>query len=214
MGYVTVTPETVEPIDVPTLVDMVKTRMDEIDHASISIDVGVVDNRPLESIIESLLNECKLEVLTNAPISQLPKVKYSFASNKHSALSGYDTAAIEVPDDALRVLSIRNSDWKRTLTTFVETTSSKYARQAYEFVKATNSNPAAAMIDGTSVEIFPYKSPATTEMIYVSSDTSYAQLNRRMIDALCWLCAVKTFTVMGLPEIAQRCAEFYKMIIT
>lgn len=194
------------------LISMVKLRLDELDPGICPIvDVGISNNKPITESIDALLHESRLDVLKNADISLIPKVKLTLSGTAVSPADG--CAEITVPDDLLRMVSVKCSSWKRTVTAFYDTRSLEYRRQQYEYSKSTSRNPAVIYFDGSTYGLFPYVSGDTAEIIYVSSVTGFDNLSERMINALCWDCAAKVLSVLGMADYASRAMEIYSSII-
>lgn len=211
MGYTTVTP--VAPgFREEDLVDMVKTRMDEIDHNAL-ISVGTIDNYPITEMIETILNESKTDVLSSAPLSILPKVKKLYAGQQIIENQSTKCARIQVPDDALRIASIECSGWNRPVTKLKAADSVDMFRQGYKYIRATKNTPSAVVVDGTEFVMFPYNSGNTVTIIYISSQTRYDALEYKAINAVCWNCAMKVFAAMGMSENYSRCSEIYQSML-
>lgn len=194
------------------LIEMVKLRMDELDpEISMLADVGIKNNKPVTGSVDALLNESRLDVLKNADISLIPKVKATIAQSSLSVQDGH--AVMTAPEDMLRVVSVGCSSWKRTVTKFYGTDSKEYSRQQYEYARSTVKNPVVIFFDGSTYGLFPYTSGDTVELVYVSSLTGFDSLSEQMINALCWDCAAKVLSTLGMADYASRAMEIYGSII-
>lgn len=178
MGYITsggAVPSYVAPgYTEAQLVDKVKIRMDEIDHNAV-ITVGTVDNYPITTMITNILNECKTDVLMNAPMALLPKAKI-IATNTGTDVvvterPEIDAAEIEMPDDTLRIAAFHNEFWRKPVTKIHPADSLVLSRQNYQYTRATAKTPAVVLVDGTTYLAFPY-SPHIIETEAVSDDDS------------------------------------------
>lgn len=237
MGYITsggAVPSYVAPgYTEAQLVDKVKIRMDEIDHNAV-ITVGTVDNYPITTMITNILNECKTDVLMNAPMALLPKARITATNSGTDIIvterPEIDAAEIEMPDDTLRIAAFHNEFWRKPVTKIHPADSLVLSRQNYQYTRATAKTPAVVLVDGTTYLAFPYSlheiesesEPGSGEseepeygygdftIYYVSSCARYEDLSDKAIEALCWDCAAKVFAAMGMTENFNRCNELYQ----
>ena len=55
------------------IINKVKTRIDEVSSSdSLIVDVGIEDNKPIDEIIDEMLDGSILEILSSAPLHYLP----------------------------------------------------------------------------------------------------------------------------------------------
>ena len=157
MAYIT-TPSYVAPgYTESQLIDKVKIRMDEIDHNAV-VNVGTVDNYPITTMVTNILNECKLDVLMNAPMALLPKAKITLAPNNSAitVVPEIEAAEIVLGDDTLRIAAFHNENWRKPVTKVSDAASAVLSRQNYRYTRATPKTPAVVLIDGTTYLAFPY----------------------------------------------------------
>lgn len=212
-NYITI-PQSQTPVTYSEdqLIEMVKLRMDEVDSSSgMRINVGVVNNKPITGMVDGLLNESRLDVLKNAASMLVPKGKLSVSSSDLSLADGH--AILSVPDDFIRLISVKCTSWRRTVTAFHDTLSKEYSRQQYEYARSTNKNPVVIVFDGNTYGLFPFAENDSAEVIYVSSSTGYDSFSEQMISAICWACASKIFSILGMPDNAVKASEIYASII-
>lgn len=230
MGYITPTAQTLSPVTEEALVDRVKIRMDEIDHSSSSVvDVGVIDNKPVTEMIQLLLNESLLELLSSAPLPLIPKVKKTYTvgslTNPIEPQDDIEAGAFELPEDMLRLVAVKCPYWVKAVTAMSLPNSQVMARQHFQYARAKKNTPAAVITDGTEVIVFPlHKTIEVVEdeetevydsvvLTYISSLTEYDDLGEKMLDAICWNCASKVFSAMGMIDSATKCTENYNSLI-
>lgn len=195
-------------ISTSELLDRVKARMDEVDHAASSVvDVGVIDNRPITSLIEKLLDESRIDVLYNAPLNSVPVSEKAY-SGKATAVykkdgDGNDTdvfdhaeydfkydssnsgAQFETPDDCLRIVSIKSESWEKSVTTISDIDGKKMVRQHYPALRARNSNPFVVAIDGRRLVAFPSsKKTANTIKLNGSNYDGYDDIVLHYVSSL------------------------------
>lgn len=194
------------------LIEMVKLRMDEIDNSARQIvDVGIRNNKPITSMIDGLLNESRIDVLRQGNQSLIPKVRKVIQAQELEDKQGH--ALLVVPNDLLRMISIKCDSWKRIATTVYDTTTREYKRQMYDYAKSNVKNPVVIYFDGNTFGLYPYAAGENAEIIYVSSLTVYDDFTEQMINAICWDCASKVFAILGMGECASKATEIYKTII-
>lgn len=234
------------------LIEMVKLRMDEIDqNVKTVIDVGISDNKPLTDIINGLLNECRIDVLNTASVNMLPKALYSaiyssktnderaVVDNNHvlpngehlptisnTGVENYYFVHLVLPEDALRIVSVKCGKWLRIVNSVFDTNTKEYKRQFYEFTRSKAKNPVVIHIDGTTYGLFPCEIKSvhnqgegeatythfesdTVNLVYISNLTRYEDFDEQAINAICWGAATKAFTAMGMNDAATRAQQIY-----
>lgn len=185
------------------LIEMVKLRMDEVDQTVKPIvDVGVIDNKPISDIIGGLLHESRLDVLRQSLIDDLPKATKDYTVTNNS---------IVLENDVLRIVSFSSNEWGRKVASIVDTNSKEYKRQSYSYIKSRKNTPVVVYVDGKTYDVYP--TVANVTLTYISSLTKFEDLSERLINALCWNCAVKSFIVMGMMDNAAKAMEIYSLII-
>ena len=215
------------PLTETQLRDRVKTIMDELDQNQV-VSVGITDNYPVSTMIEKLLPEAKIAVLYEAPMMILPKTSKNCDAITASTYNAVlDAAEISLPTDCIRVADIictganNTGAWAKPVTELVTLQSQKAVRQAYKYARATSKNPGAAIVDGTLVYAFPCPrvvvdnntTYGSFKLNYISSDTLYTAFGEKAQDAMCWNCAMRVYTAMGMTDMAAKCAEIYANII-
>lgn len=235
MGYIT--PGTYTPLTEAQLKERVKNIMDELDQETIT-SVGVDVNYPVTTLIAELLPESRIEVLYNAPLMILPKVEKNYphdstvGDNVATEVPELDAASFRLPSDAIRLADVycngavvggtEYGAWVKPVTEFTALTSQKSARQAYRFARATVKNPGVSLVEGMTMYAYPYPvyKPATgaptygtVVLHYLSSGTDYEDLGEKAQEALCWDCASRVFSAMGMADNAAICKKQYEEII-
>ncbi len=128
-------------------------------------DIGDVDTLALDEIIESKVAEAVRRVEETAPIHLLDKGKeiggtVVWNSDKSS---GY----IMLPDDFMRLVSFKMSDWHRPLFAAITPESPEYALQYSPFpgLRGNPQKPVCALVmhsDGMALEFFACKDDGQT----------------------------------------------------
>lgn len=188
------------------LINKVKTLIDEISSSdSLIIDVGVEDNNPIDQIVESLLDESALELLMKAPFYRLDITSF----DADPVADEYDTATgyISLPDDFLRLVYFRMSDWLRPVTELAIKGDALSLRQYNKHIRGGVARPVGVLSKNGEGMIVEYYS--TNAKQHQVADFQYIrrvcaeQIPSQLTDSLCWICAGKTLTVMGRADIAK-----------
>lgn len=187
------------------LVNKVKTLLDEISPLNAMIvDVGVEDGNPVDQIVESLLDESAIELLLKAPFYRLDISSYD-ADPVQDELDG-TTGYITLPDDFLRLVYFRMSDWLRPVTTLAIKGDEISMRQYNKHIRGGVARPVGVLSKTGEGMIVEYYS--TNAKQHQVADFQYVkrvcaeQIPSQLTDAMCWICAGKTLTVMGKGDMA------------
>lgn len=188
------------------LVNKVKTLLDEISPAdAMIVDVGVEDNNPIDQIIESLLDESAIELLLKAPFYRLDIATLDAdpIANEHDKTTGY----ITLPDDFLRLVYFRMSDWLRPVTELAMQGDALSLRQYNKHIRGGVARPVGVLSKNREGMIVEYYS--TNAQQHQVADFQYIkrvcaeQIPTQLVDALCWICAGKSLVVMGRADAAK-----------
>ena len=67
------------------IINKVKTRIDEVSSSdSLIVDVGIEDNKPIDEIIDEVLDGSILEILSSTPLHYLPVKKADITTSVKS----------------------------------------------------------------------------------------------------------------------------------
>ena len=188
------------------LVNRVKTLIDEISSSdSLIVDVGVEDNNPLDRMIESLLDESAHELLMKAPFYRLDITSYDAdpVADEYDKTTGY----ISLPDDFLRLVYFRMSDWLRPVTELAMKGDAVSVRQYNKHIRGGVARPVGVLSKTAEGMIVEYYSTNAKE--HQVADFQYVkrvcaeQIPSQLTDAMCWICAGRTLAVMGRADMAN-----------
>lgn len=188
------------------LVNKVKTLLDEISPLNaMIIDVGVEDGNPVDQIVESLLDESAIELLLKAPFYRLDITSFDAdpIANENDKTTGY----ITLPYDFLRLVYFRMSDWLRPVTTLAIKGDEISMRQYNKHIRGGVARPVGVLSKTGEGMIIEYYS--TNAKQHQVADFQYVkrvcaeQIPSQLTDAMCWICAGKTLTVMGKGDLAK-----------
>lgn len=185
------------------LIDMVRLRMDEI-YPDLLEDVGIEQNKPITSLIGGLLDECRVDVLCDAQQRKLPMVKEDYTSRD---------GVLELDKSILRLASIKVGSWNRVVTEVSDTSSRAYKKLSYGYIKPTSNKPVAIRLDGTSIIVSPYSPNENITLTYIDRNTGLEHFDEQMINALCWDCASKVFSILGETTASQVALANYQKLV-
>lgn len=192
------------------LINKAKTRIDEVSASGdVIIEVGVENTKPYDSIIDELLDESALEILLKAPFYRL---KITSASLMGTADSGDGkTGSITLPDDFIRLVSLKMSDWHRPVSVFALPGDEIDKMQSNKHIRGGVAKPVAVLHKGTTGYKAKYYSVNSSheveEFLYIKRDTAENIADSQLVDAMCWICAGKTLGVLGEQNLSNICYE-------
>lgn len=200
------------------LIDAVRVRIDEVSSGRTAlVDVGVEENNPTDTIIDSLLDEAALEVLQTAPLLRLPVADGSSATVTPDAS---DTAIGEIalPGNFLRMVCLQMSDWNRPLYHVEPEGSLVATRQKNHYLRGSASKPVAVLEKRPSGYVLCYFSTgASTHEVkrleYVPALRAESVTGQQNIDALCWVCAGKVLTITQDANAAAAAMEHARSLL-
>ena len=190
-------------MDRVALINKVKVRIDEIAPADTPlIDVGIADEKPIDMIIDSLLDESAIEVLLKAPFNRLDITQGATSVTVEQDSQIKTTGRLKVPQDFLRLVSMRMGDWQRAVTDLSLKGDIISQRQANKHLRAGIARPVGVLTKDASGVVIEYYSTfedphKVVEFLYVGKKTAEQITDSQMIEAMCWLCAGKTLSVFG-----------------
>lgn len=120
----------------------VRAKIDELgpnDSDMIDIDK---DNKELDRIIKDCALGALQYLLMNADVSKLDCKE----ENPPASISSENVAVVQLPDDCLRVVSVRLSSWRSSATDIVTENSPAYLMQADPYACGTPERPVAALV--------------------------------------------------------------------
>lgn len=190
------------------LVNIVRKKIDEVAAADTPLqEVTIADESATDNIIESLLDESAIEILLKAPFHRLDitSATPSLMPDSTDKATGY----IQAPDDFLRLVSFRMSDWQRPVTELAVKGDAISMRQYNKHIRGKTAKPVGVLAKNDTGIIIEYfstnKSPhSLSEFLYIKKDTAENINNTQMIDALTWICAGKVLSILGNAQLAQN----------
>lgn len=191
------------------LLNIVKSKIDEISSSDeLLVPVGIEDNKPYDTIIETLLDESAIEVLLKAPFYRLT---ISNSTSLEIVKKDSNTGIIILPTDFLRLLSFRMTEWERSVTQPAIKGDDISNMQSNKFIRGGQAKPIGVLTrtdKGLALEYYSVKVDHTlAEFFYVKKQKAEDIEDIQMIDAMTWICAGKVLGVVGKFELAKNCYE-------
>lgn len=201
-------------MDRQELIRKVALKMDEISSSDdVIVSVGIDDNNPLYTQIDSLLNESVNDMLMKAPIYRLYNHINTVASSRPTTVNSIKVGIIEVPTDFLRFASIEDKAFQRPIVTLAVEGDDVDKRQHNKHLVAKKAKPVAVISnDATKKRIITCYSygladtPSPT-MQYIKRYDGNTTIDDYQIDIATWICAGKVFAAQGDTIKGKTCDE-------
>jgi hypothetical protein len=136
------------------IIDKVRLKLDEIGVNESEMMEALEDNSNLDSVIESYIKQAYEYVMTNASLSLLDGNDGSTIS---LAVSDDLVATVALPDDFMRLINIRLSSWKSSLSNLITEDAPEYRAQSNKWLCGNPECPVVAMVhtkDGRKFELY------------------------------------------------------------
>lgn len=188
------------------LVNKVKTKIDEISTSDTPLQsITMADEKPIDTIIESLLDESALEILLKAPFYRLPVASATITPTKDT--KDETTGSISVPDNFLRLVSFRMDDWERSVTSLAVEGDAIARRQANKHIRGGKSRPVGVLTKnstGVAIRYYSSDSHALSEFLYIAKASAEDITDDQMIEAMTWICAGRVLSIMSNADDAKN----------
>lgn len=195
-------------MDRVALVNKVKTKIDEISTSDTPLQaITMADEKPIDTIIESLLDESALEILLKAPFHRLDiaSATPTITQDKTDTTTGKITA----PEDFLRLVSFRMDDWERSVTELSIKGDAISRRQSNKYIRGGQSRPVGVLSKsdkGIEIEYYSTKSTShkLSEFLYIKKTSAENITDTQMIEAMTWICAGRALLIVGNADDAKN----------
>lgn len=213
------------------LINKVKTRIDEVcASGDIISPVGVENTKPYDSIIDELLNEAAIELLLKVPYYRLDVASANvvcsaigpiMTQSEQAEGDGVKTIAPMIknagrailPDDFLRLVSFKMSEWQQPVTELYFAHDEVAKRQANIYTRASVAKPVGVLrklADGYAIDYYSVTAQTNEhtleEFLYIKRDTP-ENISDELVDIMVWICAGKTLGVLGEAGLKDICFE-------
>lgn len=192
--------------------ELINATMSKIDEVSPSdgliVNVGLSDEKPIATIIDSLLNESAQEILMKAPVHKLPITKSTEVATANATTATIGT--VKVPTDFLRIVEFKMKDWERSVSELHLPGSIKASQQSNKWLRGGPSKPVAVLTStdtGNVIEYYSVKSLHTIDKYYYIKKDVAENVPVVLQDALCWLCASKALAIFKSAEGSKTALE-------
>lgn len=199
-------------MDRQELIRKVALKMDEISSSDdVIVSVGIDDNNPLYTQIDSLLNESVNDMLMKTPVYRLYNHTNTVTGSRPSVESSIKRGIIDVPADFLRLVSIEDKAFLRPIVTLAVEGDDVDKRQHNKHLVAKKAKPVAVISNdatkGRIITCYSYDildQPSPT-MLYIKRYDGNTTLDDYQIDIATWLCAGRVFSAQGDTVKSQTC---------
>lgn len=202
------------------LIKKIALKMDEISSSDdVIVPVYTGDNNPLYTQINNLLNESINDVLMKAPVYRLHSHVNTLSNSSVEPIvkSTRKVAVISVPEDFIRLVSISDPLFQRTVVELALEGDDIDKRQHNKHLVAKYAKPVAVMGNNgeRTIRCYSYDendSPSPS-MRYIKrydhdkNTKAETDLDEYMIDIVSWACAGKVFAAQGDINKGKICDE-------
>lgn len=205
---------------VPDLVRDVRVAMDQNMTGEQLLSEGDMETLALEDIIRSKIEEGVRRVETGAPVHFLEEGhEFGEAVFWGERESGW----VLLPDDFMRLIAFRMSDWERTVYAAISTNTPDYGKQSsrYKGIRGNVQKPVCAIVnrpEGKALEFYSCKSEGAS--VAVATYLPYPRIDKldgidiseRCYPAVVYTVAALTLNTYGETEKASALIELAKTI--
>lgn len=199
----------------------VRVALDQNNTSEQLLAVGDIDTLSLDEIIISKLEEAVRRVETAAPVYLLEEGhEFGDAIYRGTLGSGW----ILLPDDFMRLISFRMSDWERTVYTAISVDDPLYAKQSSRFkgIRGNVQKPVCAIVnrpEGKALEYYSCNSDDAyvAQALYLPyphiDEDGGIDICERCYRGVVYMAASLVLTTYGEGEKASRLAELSKSFL-
>jgi hypothetical protein len=120
------------------------------------------------------------------------------------------TGTIVLPDDFLRIVSLKMSDWEQPVTELAIQGDELAKMQSNKHLRGSVAKPVGVLNKTNAGYQINYYSSSThdvEEFLYIKRDDAENIADSQLVDAMVWVCAGKTLGVLGEANLANLCYE-------
>lgn len=199
----------------------VRIALDENDVSTQLVQMGDVDTLALNDIIRSKIVEAVRRVELAAP-AHLLEEGHDFSSGIY--WNGDGSGWVLLPDDFMRLIAFRMSDWERTVYEAISVDDPLYAKQSsrYKGIRGNVQKPVCAIVnraEGKALEFYACKD--NTAMIVRAGYVPYPHIDKddgidiseKCYTAVVYTVAALVLTTYGEADKASAMTDLAKSII-
>ncbi|MCM1031547.1 MAG: hypothetical protein NC410_08945 [Oscillibacter sp.] len=179
------------------LINEVKTKVDELSAADDKVvPFDILNDKPIDTFVDGLLDECAKEVLMNAPAHHLEgeAIVGFIYPNKNGS------GCVLVPNDCLRVLEFKMSEWERAVTEFAEAGSEIALKQSNVYLRGNVCKPVCVFAHnslGRVIEYYSVKKKHEIERFVIVRVMPAEDIPLRLQSVVTWWCASRVLQIVG-----------------
>jgi hypothetical protein len=198
---------------VKDIIEQAKVAIDENVSSAPLAALGDVDTLTLDQIIESKVADAARLVESEAAHHLLDNGKAFGASVIWESQPGYGAGKINLPNDFLRLVTFRMSDWYRAVTEPITEDSPLYAMQSsrYAGVRGNPERPVVAIVHDASTQMLEFFSCQAGSGVQVAKaryiplpkiEDGYIELCPKLVRAVVYRAASMTAAAVGNNDLA------------
>lgn len=199
----------------------VRVALDENAASGQLVGIGDTDTLSLDEIIRSKIEESARRVEQTAPVNML-HTTHSFS--KRPFWGALDSGWVMLPDDFMRLVAFRMSDWERTVHHAISVTDPEYEKQSSRFkgIRGNTQKPVCALVtrpEGKSLEFYSCNShdAQVTQALYLPypqlDSNGGIDLSPECYRAIIYTAASLTLFAYGSMEKAQAFSSLAESLI-
>lgn len=204
------------------VINLVKAKIDEIvpegEGIIFTLESEPNISNPLDLLISAVLDEAAKQTLLMAPLSLLEPTISNETTGVQLTTDDYGkTGYIVLPENFLRLISFKMTEWERPANIPVQVTSAEYFMQKNKFVRGGISKPVVAITWkalGTPtpepkkiLEYYSVKTAHGIDHFHYVPETLAEDVQSNLVDTMTWICAAKILLITERPEHAAKAQE-------
>lgn len=189
------------------LINMVKTKVDELSPLDdIIVGVSSINDKPIDSFADSLLDESAKELMMNVPLWRLGGTSLFLEVIPNKDGSGY----VYLPEDFLRLIAFKMKEWERPVTDVVEEGSPLGKMQSNKYLRGGICKPICVIGHLSGFRILKYYSVNRNHEL---DNFTYAKILPAedvpvdLQDILTWWCASRILQIVGKSDLSKIAYE-------
>lgn len=212
---------------VMSLINLTKLKLDEVipegEGLQFAVEGDANISDPLNLLIKGILPEAGKRVLINCPANYLDPVKSTATAVQEADVK---TGYIVLPDNFLRFISLKMTEWLRPVTRLTPIESEEYLMQKNQYVRGGIAKPKAAIMHraittGTPpdeittqkrvLEYYSVNSSHAIDWLYYIQETAPEDIQINLRDALTWMAAGMVLQITERVDLAKIAFEQEQM---
>ena len=158
-------------------------------------DADYENVKPINVYIEDCLDQSSVEVLNTIPSHLIDK---DMVSNNGTMTIDDGVGKFDLPDDFLRLVSLKADDWEKDVVSPISRTNPLYSLQKCKYTRGGVSKPVVAIVgesDGKYAELYSVSSEKY-KLTYIPK-LKPENVNSDISEYIILLCAIKVLTIFN-----------------